>query len=311
MNSRERVFTAINHREPDRIPYIGLLYQQLVDGLNAELPVGSDYRDYYGEDIRLVGVSFPEHSSINLKENFFPLPSAEAVETARRDCATVKERGLIACNTYMMGIFEHFKTFVGDEAALADMLLEREQTRQHLTHITDWLCRLYEIYADIGFDICFNGDDIGTQKSTIFSMDCYREFYKPNHRRLVEAVKSINPGTYMAFHCCGYMHTIIPEWIDIGVDIVHSVQPEANDLMYLKNTFGDKMVFWGALGLQSEMYYQTLEEMEMTLRNCLRIMAVNGGFIAATSNYVTGEVPPEKIKLMYHVLREYGRYPII
>ena len=310
MNSRERFYTAIKHQEPDRVPYIALLYQQLIDGLNAGLPEGNtDYRDYYEEDIRLIGVEYPEYQSIKFKDNIFPLPSKEAAEKARREIDSVKEKGLVTCNTYMPGIFEHFKAFTDDEFALVHMMSEPEETKIFIGRITDWLCRLFEVYAKIGYDICFNGDDIGTQKSTIMGISSYREFYKPNHKKLLDSIKSVNQNAAAAFHCCGYMHTIVPEWIDIGVDMVHSVQPEANDLKYLKSAFGDKMVFWGALGLQSEMYYLSPEEMDGAMRECINIMAPGGGFIAATSNYVTGEVALEKIKLMYGALKKYGVYP--
>ena len=309
MNSRERFYTAVNHREPDRVPYVALLYPQLSEGLNAQLPPGTDYRDYYGEDIRIIGVEYPEYQSIKLKDNIFPLPAKEAAQKARREVESVKERGLVTCNAYMPGIFENFKGFTDDEFALVNMIAEPEETKILIGRITDWLCRLFEIYAGIGYDICFNGDDIGTQHSTIMGMRSYREFYKDNHKKLFNSIKNTNSDAVVAFHCCGYMHTILPEWIDIGIDMVHSVQPEANDLQYLKNTFGDKIVFWGALGLQSEMYYLSLDEMDEAMQKCINIMAPGGGFIAATSNYVTGEVSLDKIKLMYRALQKYGIYP--
>ena len=310
MDSRERFYTALKHQEPDRVPHTALLTQPIVDGLSADLPAGTDYRDHYGEDIRLVGMGYPEYGSINFKENIFPLPSKEAAEAAHREIGAVKERGLVACNLYMPGIFEHFKAFTDDEFALYHMMAEPEEAKVFIGRITDWLCRLFELYAGAGYDICFNGDDIGTQKSTIMGMGSYREFYKANHKKLLEAIKGVNPNAVVAFHCCGHMHTIVPEWIDIGVDMVHSVQPEANDLKYLKTNFGDKMAFWGALGLQSELYYLGLDEMEKTMRECLAVMAPGGGFVAGTSNYVTGEVPLDKIRLMYEAIGKYGKYPI-
>ena len=308
MDSRERFYAAINHREPDRVPHIALLYQQLVDGLNAELE-GADYRDHYGEDIRLIGVDYPEYQTIKFKDNIFPLPSKKALEKARCEIDSVKERGLVSCNTYIPGIFEHFKAFTDDEFALYHMMAEPKEAKVFIGRIADWLCRLFELYAKTGYDICFNGDDIGTQNSTIMGMHSYREFYKQNHKKLLDSIKSANPEAVAAFHCCGHMHTILPEWIEIGVDMVHSVQPEANDLKYLKSEFGDKIAFWGALGLQSEMYYLSIGQMDEAMRECINTMAPGGGFVAGTSNYVTGEVPLEKIKLMYEAIKKYGIYP--
>ena len=306
MNSRDNFFKACGHKEPEKIPYVLFLYGGLIKQLEDEC--GCDYRDFYQEDVRLIPVDYPEYSSIKLEDNYFPLPTKAAAEKAKAEVYAAKERGLVTCNSYTPGIFEHAKAFTNDEFALTNMMLEPEDMKIKIGRITDWLCRLYEIYAGAGYDICFNGDDIGTQKSTIMGIDSYREFYKPNHKKLLDSIKAVNPDTKVAFHCCGYMHSIIPEWIDVGIDIVHSVQPEANDLVYLKESFGDKITYWGALGLQSEMFYMSLDEIaEQTLKT-LRIMAKGGGFIAATSNYVTDEVAVEKIKVTYKVLQDYSRY---
>ena len=309
MNSRERFFCTLAHKEPDRIPYINLIYPELAEKLTAELPFGVDYRDHYHEDIRLVAVDYPEYNEIRLMDQIFPLPSKAAIEKARRESEAFKERGLITANAYVPGIFEHVKAFTDDEFALTNMMLEPEDMKKIISNITDWLCRLYERFAKIGFDICFNGDDMGTQRSTIMSMACYREFYKPNHQKLYENIKSANPETSVAFHCCGYVHTILPEWIDIGIEIINSLQPEANDLQFIKESFGDKITFWGSIGLQSNLFHLSAEEVIQELRRCFRIMAPGGGFIASTSNYATAEVSIDRIKLLYKTLSEYGRYP--
>ena len=311
MNSRERFFTTMDHNEPDRVPFVVHIYQELVDKLQSELPNNIDYRDYYHEDIRLIPVEYPEYKNINFADNYFPLPSSNALKKAKEQIEEVKHKGLVTCNTYVPGIFEHIKAFTSDEYALVHMMLEPEDMHLQIEKVTQWLCNLYELFAEIGFDICFNGDDLGTQRSTIMSLDCYREFYKPHHLKLVNKIHKTNSSSKVAFHCCGYIETIIQEWIDIGVDIIHSIQPEANNLKLIKNKFGDKIVFWGAMGLQSEFYYLSPGEMSNEIRKTLQIMAPGGGYIAATSNFVTGEVGIDKVKILYNSLNEYGSYDVI
>ena len=307
MDSRERFYKTVSHREPDRIPYVGFLFADHINALNADC--GADYREFYREDIRLIPVDYPEYKDKNLDNNYFPLPARAALDKARAEIQKTKDKGLITCNTYIPGIFEHIKALTDDEYALAHMMTEPADMKIKIERVTSWLCALYELFAGVGFDICFNGDDIGTQQSTIMGMDQYREFYKDNHIKLVETIKSVNGETQIAFHCCGHIHTILPEWIDAGVDIIHSVQPEANDLRHIKDLYGEKIVFWGALGLQSEMFYLSPDDMRERLIECFRILAPGGGFIAGTSNYVTNEVPLSKIKLMYETLMQYGQYP--
>jgi len=308
LNARERFAAVLLHQEPDRVPYNLLLYPQLAKQLDAELGAGVDYRDFYGEDIRIVAVDYLEHSEIRLADNYFPLPSIAALEKARRESEAVKERGLVTVNSYMPGIFEHAKAFTNDEFALTNMLLDPDDMRKIVGKIADWLCRLYELYAKVGFDICFNGDDIGTQQSTIMGIQSYREFYKENHKRIIQTIKGVNPDAKVAFHCCGHVHTILPEWIDIGLDIIQSLQPEANDLEYLKNAFGKDITFWGAIGLQSNLFYLSPEEIDDEMRRCISIMAPGGGFVASTANFATDEVSIEKIKQIYRSLAKYGKY---
>ena len=295
MNARERFFTTMRHEEPDRVPYHLLLYAALIKGLEERLPPGTDHREHFDEAVYIIPVDYPEYANINLQKNEFPLPTVEAVEKAAREVERVKEMGRVACNGYFPGIFEHFKKFTSDEYALTHMMLEPEDAALQITRITDWLRALFDRIAPARFDICFNGDDIGTQKSTIMGLDSYREFYKPNHIKLIESIKASNPQAAVAFHCCGHLHTIVPEWIEIGADIIHSVQPEANDLRFLKERFGRDIVFWGGIGLQTAFS-------EDAIRETLAIMSPGGGYIAATSNYTTDEVPIETILRAYAVL---------
>ena len=301
MNSRERFFTTLRHEAPDRVPFVLQLRPEIADRLNAELPAG-DYRDFYQEDIRWIPVEYPEKGEIRLADNYFPLPSRQALQKAKEQIQLAKDKNLITCNGYMPGIFEHLKAFTSDEHALVHMLLEPDDMHRQISRVTEWLSRLHELFAGIGFDICWSGDDLGTQKSTIMSIDSYREFYKQHHAALIRRIKAVNPEVKVAFHCCGYIGTILPEWIEIGVDIIHSVQPEANDLACLKKEFGNKIVFWGAVGLQEEFFYLDIKTMAERIKKTLDIMAPGGGYIAASSNAISADVDLEKVKLLYDVL---------
>jgi uroporphyrinogen decarboxylase len=303
MTSRERVFAALRHEQPDRVPYVAQLYPEIAERLNAALPPGTDYREFYGEDIRWIHVHYPERKTIRLADNYFPMPSKEALQKAREQVQRARDNGWVTCSGYVPGIFEHIKMLTSDEYALTHMLLEPEDMHRQIGHVAEWLCRLHACYAGLGFDLCFSGDDLGTQRSTIMSLDSYREFYRPWHAELVRRIKAVNPAVKVAFHCCGYIGTILPEWIDIGVDIVHSVQPEANDLAALKAEYGRKIVFWGALGLQQEFFYLERDAMADRIRQTLAIMAPGGGYIACSSNAVTAEVPVDKVKLLYAILQ--------
>jgi len=308
MNHRERVFAAINHTEPDRVPYNARLCPEIQNVMKSILPTGADHREIYQEDIYFVGVSFPAYENRTL--DYLPLPTKEAVDKLKREVQDLKDKEVVVCNTYIPGVYEHVKDFLGDETALVGMYEEPEELKAVITKVANWLYQINEINATVGFDICWIGDDIGAQNALIMSPASYREFYKPHHRELVKRIKRINTQAKVAFHCCGHVMPLIPELLDIGVDILETVQPEAhNDLIRIKADYGDKMTFWGAIGMQSVFFDHTPAQVKEAVRQSLEIMSSGGGYIAAPCHTVTKEMKIENVIAFYETLQAYGVYP--
>lgn len=308
MISRERVFKALSHEEPDRVPYNARLCIELQNAMQNEMLEGIDYRKYYKEDILFADIRFPEYLKRSL--SYLPLPEKEDIVRTTETIRKMKQEGLAICNTYTPGVYEHIKEFLGDENALVDMYDSPVELKDRIDNVTEWLCKLNEIKVSMGIDICWIGDDIGAQKSLIMSLNHYREFYKPCHRELVNRIKKVNPAVKVAFHCCGHVTPLIPDLIDVGVDILETVQPEANnDLKFIKKEFGRDIVFWGAIGMQSVFYNRPSSEVVEEVRSSLRIMSKGGGYIAAPCHTVTPEMSLENVKAFYHALNNYGGYP--
>jgi uroporphyrinogen decarboxylase len=224
--------------------------------------------------------------------------------------AALKKENVVVCNSYIPGVYEHIKRFLGDENALVGMYEFPHRLRSSIERVADWLFKLNEIIATTGVDICWIGDDIGAQNSLIMSLENYREFYKPFHREQIIRIKKINQGIKVAFHCCGHIMPLVPELMDIGVDIIEAVQPEANnDLNILKSEYGSEIAFWGAIGMQSVFFSSTWEEVAEDVRSALRAMSRGGGYIAAPCHTVTSDVSSENVKTFYNTLKTYGMYP--
>lgn len=308
MNSRERFFTTLKHMEPDRVPYNARLCKELLAAIREETAGSIDYRDYYKEDIYFVEIEFPEY--LNRSLDYLPIPEKASIEKAKEDIERLKDKGVVVCNTYIPGVYEHVKEFIGDEAALIGMYEEPDDLKQKIKKVAEWLVAINEINAKAGFDICWIGDDIGAQNSLIMSPDCYREFYKPYHRELVQRIKGINPDAKVAFHCCGHVVPLIPELMEIGVDILETLQPEANnDLKMIKSKYGKDITFWGAIGMQSVFFNRSPEEVREEVCLSLRIMAAGGGYIAAPCHTVTKDMTVGNVKAFYEAVIAYGEYP--
>lgn len=311
MNSRERFFAAISHKQPDRVPYYMFMCEKLEKEMQAAVPGGADYRDYFDEDIRFCEFGITESVWQKIRFENMPLPSEAQIAAAATECQKYKDAGRVTCSAYIPGVYETLKQIIGDENALLYIYEEPDKLKEMIAAITDWRCKIAEIHARAGVDICFIGDDIGAQNSLIMSMDSYREFYKPSHIRLVQTAKNINPDIKMAFHCCGHVMPLVPELIDIGVDILQAVQPEAaNDLAELKRKYGKDVTFWGGIGMQSVFAAHPPEYVIENTCRTLAVMAAGGGYISSPCHKATEDISLENVLAFYQAMKLFGSYKL-
>jgi uroporphyrinogen-III decarboxylase len=162
----------------------------------------------------------------------------------------------------------------------------------------------------LGVDVVWIGDDFGMQDRLMISPGQFREFFKPRYDRLFRHLKSINPDIKLAFHTDGYNVPILPDFIEVGVNILNPVQPKSMDPAELKKKFGDKLTFWGTIDNQHTMPFGTMEDVvnETILR--LKTVAPGGGLILGPAHNVQPQVPIENIMAFYDTVKKYGAYPI-
>ncbi len=111
--------------------------------------------------------------------------------------------------------------------------------------------------AKAGADmICF-GDDIGMQQQMMIAPDLWRKWFKPPFAKAIADVKAIHPEALVFFHSDGYIEPVIPDLIEIGVDVLNPVQPECMDPEKIKKEYGKDLSFWGTVGVQSTMPFGT------------------------------------------------------
>ena len=160
-------------------------------------------------------------------------------------------------------------------------------------------------------DVVVTSDDLGYQRSPLISPELYRSLFKPRHKKYFETVKK-HTGAFLHFHCCGSIHALLDDLIDIGVDAIHPVQVAANgmDSGILGPRFGDRLSFWGAVDTQRVLPNGTPEEVRTEVRRRVEDLAPGGGYILGAVHNIQPGVPVENIIAMYEAGEEYGRYPI-
>ncbi len=309
MTSRERVIKTLAHKEPDCVPYNLRPSKKMREQLRQEQhDTGVDFSAFFRHDIRYVSIPLPECPVEVPLHDWMPRPTANDVALCRDQAKTLQGRGLAVCNSYNCGVFEQAKGWFGDVEILTMPFEDPARLERMLGRITEWKMDVYGAYVRAGVDIVWIGDDLGTQQNLIMNPDQYRQWYRPCHLRIVEHLRRIRADVRIAFHCCGYITTLIPDLIEIGIDILEAVQAECMDVGLLKREFGMDISFWGGIGVQSVMARTAPEQVMEGVRRTLAIMAPGGGYIAAPCHTLTEEVPWESVLAFHEAIRRYGAY---
>ena len=149
--------------------------------------------------------------------------------------------------------------------------------------------------ARAGVDMIHSGDDVANQNTLMFSIDHWRRFLKCRWAEVYAAVKEIDPDVRIWYHSDGNIEEIIPELIEIGVDILNPVQPECMNVLEIKEKYGDALVLDGTIGTQTTMPFGTPDDVRNVVSERIRTLGRDGGLILSPTHILEPEVPIENI----------------
>jgi uroporphyrinogen decarboxylase len=154
-------------------------------------------------------------------------------------------------------------------------------------------------------------DDIGGQNAMMISPATFRSLVKPRLKELIEHIKSQADVKFM-YHTDGTVAPVIDDIIEMGVDILNPIQTSAlgMDTDILKEMFGDRICFHGAIDVQKMLPFSTPEQVRYDVAKRIYHLARGGGYILAPCHNIGSDVPPENVEAMYAAAQEYGRYPL-
>jgi uroporphyrinogen decarboxylase len=226
----------------------------------------------------------------------------------RNENKIVMTKGLCA------GLFEMHQRVRGVENAMVDPFLFPVNSDKLVGKLADLKIEFWDgLLNEIGdvVDIAGEGDDYGTQQSQLISPDQFREYYKPHFLRVLKFIKEKAPNIKLMFHSCGNVRPIIPDLIEMGVDILNPVHITATGMepVQLKQDFGKELVFWGGgVDTQKVLPSGTLNEVRDDVKRNIDALAPGGGFVFTTVHNIQAEVPAENIVAMIDALKEFGNY---
>lgn len=192
----------------------------------------------------------------------------------------------------------------GYEQLLVDMVTEPELTDAILEVPFQYHMAAAERLARLGVDMLWTGDDIGSQRGMLFSPATWRRFYKPRMAELIARVKAINPSIRIAYHTDGDVRAVLPELVEIGIDVLNPVQPACMDPAWIKREFGDRLMFWGSVDEQHTLPFGSPDDVRSEIRLRLDTIGRGGGLILGPTHHVQLDTPLENFWAMVDTIRD-------
>ena len=199
----------------------------------------------------------------------------------------------------------------GADQILIDMLVAPEVFDAIVGHIREFYLeyqrRILQA-AEGAIDLLMTGDDFGMQNGPIVSPEQWRKRLKPGFAAFIE--EAHRQEVPVMHHTCGSVFALLPDFIDAGLDVLQSLQPEAADMdpVRLKGLYGDDIAFQGGISIQRTLPFGTPEEVREEAERVLAAMKPEGGFIVGTSHKIQADTPVENVLALIEAYEEYGRY---
>ena len=339
MTSKERVYAALKRESPDRVPVFMWFHPATARHLGELLEIepgqvsqamGDDVRqawvnnNYAMEGIRhmvdgeshlddwgiewVYQYGFNQISRHPLKHATpeeilayqFPYQCGEKLLAQMDPVAAGADRYFVGCDVSPC-VYEMYWRLRGMEETLVEMMAQPETSREMFRRCADFSVWLSEqAIARYELDWLWAGDDAAGQEHMMMSPALWREQVKPELQRVFEVGKRHN--LWVAFHCCGALRPIIPDLIEIGMDVLNPVQSTCPgmDPLELKKEFGDAIAFMGGVDTQDLLPHGTVGQVRQATARLIEGMTHDGGgYILAASHTIPPETPDDNIFAMY------------
>jgi uroporphyrinogen decarboxylase len=320
LSPRENLLAAIQHQAPDSVPVrrldgsisgmARLIYKdsrallhgadrwgvEWAGGAAAAAESDAEIQGYpvkhpLADLATLDSYPLPDPNEASLMDGLLEGIDPDEVLLVGEICFPLQDRAHL-----LMGL-DNFCIAVVDQPERVAVLLRR---------IADYHIGIVRRYLALGVNIIRGLDDYGGQRALLLGPRLWRKLIKPELARIIAAAKE--GGALFWLHSCGHVMEIIPDLIEIGVDILDPVQVRANDQAALKRLHGDRNCLMGGIDTQRLLTQGTPAEIDAAVRECMRTLAPGAGYILAPDTLIS--VPAENYRAYLAAGERYGRYPI-
>jgi len=336
LTARELVPAALRHEETERIPYNFMFTP----------PAESALRKHYGTDdlqgtlnchLYLYGpagkplYASPEEFGASITDEFgvvwstsdldrgspigpvFPRPALDGYEFPDPWAPARWEPVEAAARKYpdqfrlaVIGdLWERAHFMRGLDKLLVDLYWAPAFVHELLDRLCEYNLQTLAGLARYQPDGVFISDDYGFQNQLMMSPRDWRTFVKPRLKRMLDAARDL--GLVTMLHSCGHVTPIVPDLIELGLDILHPVQPEALDVFALKREFGKDLTLCGGISTQQTLSHGTPAEVTAEVVRKAAVLGSGGGYILEPGITLQADVSLENLVALVETSRAYRR----
>ena len=339
MNSKQRVYATLRREPVDRVPIFMWFHPDTTRWLAellqippacVDLAMGNDVRmtwvnnnyamegithendgdwhvDYWGIKWvkegpynQITGFPLAGASREEVLAYDFPCEYMEALLGRMKPVVASAGEHFIGCDV-SPNVFEMYWRLRGMEQAMLDMASDPELAGEMLRRCGEFAVALSEAACTrFPLDWLWAGDDVAGQQAMMFSPETWRRMVKLHLARCFDVGNG--HGLAVAYHCCGALRPIIPDLIEMGLDVLNPIQAgcPGMDPLELKHDFGHDLTFMGGVDTQGLLPNGTADEVRRATRRLIDGMTTDGGgYILAASHTIPPETPEENIFAMY------------
>jgi uroporphyrinogen decarboxylase len=201
-------------------------------------------------------------------------------------------------------IFETAWALRGYEQMLMDFVVSPDLAEHILNIPYQYHLTAAKKLVEMGVDMIWIGDDVGMQTGMLISPKLWRKFLKPKMANFIASLKAINPQVKVAYHSDGNIYPIIPDLIEIGLDVLNPVQPACMDPARLKQEFGDRLCFWGSMDEQHTLPFGAPADVRSQVLERLETLGKDGGLILGPTHHVQLDTPLENFWAMVNTITQ-------
>jgi len=340
MNQKERVICALELKQPDRIPVLEWSVDERIrkkiiknstildiveyldlDGLTLKpnfkkKNIKEDlYMDEWGcirknsDQFIDIIIESPIKNIKDYKKFVFPEINAEhRFKDIENAIKRFGENKAIVLN--IRDIFSDLRDLLGYENALISLVQDLDYVEKFLELIMEYNTEVARVVnKKYGINILVTTDDIADNHGLIFNPNLFFNFFGPKFKRLISDLKDM--GYYCIKHCDGNIMEIIEYFVSSGIDCIDPVDPTANmDIKLIKEKYGKKVCIKGNVNCTTTLVSGSLNDVENSVKYCIKNAGLNGGYILSSSNTIHSGVKVENFLKMVSSAKKYGKYPL-